>query len=263
MSRRSLPGSPGRRVVIPGLVIGLALIGWWSWPAAEEGKAPWPHEPTEHRVLRDEGWRRLPAPRWEIPWASPGTGRRADAPESPPEVLEIIYPAGFAGGSAPATVATRLPTPRELYVGIWWRPSADWQGHASNVNKLQFVFPADGGDITMVMYGPPEGPFELRVLPQFPGLPSDWLLPNMDSVPVALGEWHRVEWLLRESSAPGRPDGSCRWWIDGRPVGDYQMVPFPADPFDEYKLSPTWGGVGDLKQRVDTFQFDHFRLTMR
>jgi hypothetical protein len=112
----------------------------------------------------------------------------------------------------------------------------------------------------MVMYGSPGGPYEMRVLPQFPDLPSAWLVPNEATIPLTLGTWHRVEWLLVSSSADGVEDGICRWWIDGQLVGNYLGVVIPSAGFTEYKLSPTWGGVGDVKQHDDDFRFDEIRI---
>jgi hypothetical protein len=157
-------------------------------------------------------------------------------------------------------VVRTLPHPSRIFIGMWWRTDSAWQGHESNVNKLQFLFPEGGGDVTMVMYGPPEGPFEMRVLPQFPDTPSDWLVPNVATVPLTPGTWHRVEWLMVASSANGIDDGICRWWVDDQLVGTYAGLVIPSEGFAEYKLSPTWGGVGDVKRREDEFRFDEIRI---
>ena len=117
--------------------------------------------------------------------------------------------------------------------------------------------------MTLVMYGQPGGPYEVRVLPQFEGLESDWLVPNVDPGTVTLGQWHRLEWLVTWSSTSRIPDGAVQWWLDGRLVGSYHQVAFPAGAFSEFKLSPTWGGVGDHKQQEDHFWFDEVRLSAR
>jgi hypothetical protein len=188
--------------------------------------------------------------------------RDTTAPGSPPDVLEIRYPSGSTGGSAPGTVVLPLTHPHRIFVGMWWWADPEWQGHASNVNKVQFLFPAGGGVFTMVMYGPPTGPFEMRVLPQFPDVPSSWLVPNVGTAaPLTLGAWHRLEWVVVASSATGIPDGICQWWVDGKLVGAYAGLQVPTGGFEEYKLSPTWGGLGDVKQHDDVFRFDEIRLS--
>jgi hypothetical protein len=223
----------------------------------------WPHEPAGSELISDQPWDEVSAHGWRPIWGPSRVRSDPTAPGSPPGVLELTYPEGFEGGSAPGTVVKRLPSVRQAYVGLWWRAPVGWQGHQSNVNKIQFLFPAEGGDITMVMYGPPEGPFTLRVLPQLRGAPSEWLLPNADTVPVVLGEWHRVEWLVALSSRAGAADGISRWWLDGKLQGDYTRLDLPAPAFVEYKLSPTWGGVGDRKRVAESFHFDHTRLSGR
>jgi hypothetical protein len=253
-----------RRAHLVATVVILAL-GAMTFTRARAGTRPplWPHEPAGSRLISDQPWVSVPSLGWEAIWGPSRVRPDPTAPGSPPGVLEITYPAGFEGGSAPGTVVKELPSLREVYVGLWWRAPVGWQGHNSNVNKIQFLFPAENGDITLVMYGPPGGPFTLQVLPQFQGHPSEWLLPSVDPVDVTLGDWHRIEWLVVMSSREGAADGICRWWLDGRLQGDYTQLRFPAKTFTEYKLSPTWGGVGDQKLRDESFLFDHIRLSGR
>lgn len=235
----------------------------WSGSVGASRPAPWPHEPPTFDVVSDQPWSRVPSLGWDTIWGPSQVVADPSAPGSPPDVLQITYPAGFPGGSAPGTVIHELPDLRQVYAGLWWHAPADWQGHESNVNKIAFLFPAEGGDITLVLYGPPAGPFTLRVLPQFEGAPSDWLVPTLDPTPVALGEWHRIEWLVVPSSRAGIPDGIVRWWLDGRPQGSYAQLLLTARSFTEFKLSPTWGGVGDRKRVTESFRFDHIRLSGR
>lgn len=257
MTRRGRTGIAVTAVLI--LVSGMTIARIRAGP-----RPPlWPEEPAETRLITDQPWASVPSLGWQAIWGPSRVREDTAAPGSPPGVLEITYPAGFEGGSAPGTVVKRLPSLREVYVGLWWQAPVGWQGHNSNVNKIEFLFPADGGDITLVMYGPPEGPFTLQVLPQFQGHPSEWLLPDADPAQVTLGAWHRIEWLVVMSSSEGAADGICRWWLDGRLQGDYTQLSFPATTFTEYKLSPTWGGVGDRKRQSESFRFDHTRISGR
>ena len=226
---------------------------------ATPGVATWPNEPAGFSLVSDQPWDSVGSLGWTEQFGAASITADLLAPRSPPGVLTITYPAGFAGGSAPATAARAFASTRAVFTGIWWKVSEPWQGHTSNVNKVLFLFPEGGGDITMVMYGPPGGPYELRVIPQFPGLPSNWLHPNVEDRPVTLGEWHRVEWLVDYSSGAGV--GAVRWWLDGHLIGDHRRVPFPDGGMREVKISPTWGGVGDTKQSTDHFWFDHTYLS--
>lgn len=222
----------------------------------------WPHEPGGFPLITDNGFGQLTGNGWDIAWNDAGNASIVSdptAPLSPSSVLEMRYPVGFAGGSGPANEWHPLPNLRRMYSGFWWKASSPWQGHASNVNKILFAFPASGGDIYLAMYGPPGGPYDLRVLPQFPGITSEWLTPNVTNVPVTVGSWHRIEWVIDYSA--GGTGGVVQWWMDGVLIGDHRGLTVPSGAFVEYKVNPTWGGAGDTKQENDYFRYDHIRIS--
>jgi len=249
------PGEVRREAVsMPGGGLGFATV---TNPA-------WPGEPAGFHVLSDRPWIALQGGGWN---------RRASsddrivtdptAPQEPATVLEYVYPAGFAGGRAPATHFFGLGRRKEVYVGLLWKVSDPWQGHASGVNKIQFLFPESGaGDLYMAMYGRPGGPYELRVIPQWREHDGTWLTPNVANVSPSLGQWHRIEWYVKYESSAGASDGVIKWGLDGTLLGDYSNIRFPADAgFIEYQMSPTWGGVGDVKHEADFFRFNHTYLS--
>ncbi|HEX7937708.1 MAG TPA: hypothetical protein VF483_01880, partial [Gemmatimonadaceae bacterium] len=180
------------------------------------------------------------------------------SPATPGSVWQVRYPAGFGAGSAPATLTYSLGGATKVFVGTWWKANANWQGHPSNVNKIQFLFPSSGyGDMYLAAYGPPGGPYELRSVVQFPTFErKDALRPNRDPGLITMGQWHRLEWLVQYSS-PNAADGIVRWWLDGVLVGDYDNIRFPPARLDNFKLSPTWGGVGGAKTQTDYYWYDH------
>ena len=144
-----------------------------------------------------------------------------------------------------------------------WKVSDPWQGHSSGVNKIQFMY-TGSADVAMVMYGQNGGPYEVRVLPQWPEHTGSWLTPNVTNGPIIPGRWRRLEWYLKYESQPGAADGIIRWWIDGALAGDYTQLRFPADAgFIEYQISPTWGGVGDTKTETDAYRFHRSYLSGR
>jgi len=180
----------------------------------------------------------------------------------PGNVLEMRYPVGFAGSVGPASEWRPVPNLRRIFLGFWWKASNPWQGHSSNVNKILFAFPSSGfGDIYLAMYGTPGGPYELRVLPQFPGITSRWLVPNVTQVPVTLGTWHRIEWLMEYNTTTSPANGVVKWWMDGQLLGDYRNAEFPAAPMAEIKINPTWGGAGDIKTENDYYRYDDFHIS--
>jgi len=218
----------------------------------------WPGEPAEFHALSDRAWTSLQGGGWNRR-ASADDRIVADptAPQQPASALEYIYPSGFPGGSAPATHYFSLGHRKELYIGLLWKVSDPWQGHSSGVNKIQFLY-AQSSDVAMVMYGRPGGPYELRVMPQWREHDGSWLTPNVANVAPSLGQWHRIEWYLKYESTPGAGDGVIKWGLDGALLGDYTALHFPNDAgFIEYQLSPTWGGVGDVKRETDSYRFNH------
>jgi hypothetical protein len=226
--------------------------------------ASWSHQPTGFAVWTDWAVDALAGSGWGINddngFATIVTD--ADAPLSAPNVGQWRYPAGFSGGRAPATMYHTLPSSfTEGFVGVWWKPSSPWHGHPSNVNKIYFLLGGNCGNLIPVMYGPPGGPYELRVAPEW-GSDWRWLTPNVNAVPIALGVWHKIELHFRYDT-PGNANGIVRWWMDGTPIGDYRNVSFPgAGCFTEFQISPTWGGVGDRKRQTDYFWFDHAYISL-
>jgi uncharacterized protein YjdB len=276
-SSNSLVASVSNNGAVTGLVAGSATItatseGVFGSANASVTLLPppptggsWPNMPSGYSVLTEQAFNPLQAVNWELIWNSGGNGTITtdlNSPMSSGSVFQVRYPAGFPGGTAPATQWTPLGGRRNVFVGMWWKPSANWQGHASNVNKIQFVLPTEGGDLYMTAYGPPGGPYQLRVCLQFlNGDTRAWLVPNVSSGTVELGQWHRIEWLM-EAGTNGA-NGVVKWWLDGQLVGNYTDVLFPAGGLIEYKLSPTWGGMGDSKQQTDYFWFDHVTISSR
>jgi hypothetical protein len=232
-------------------------------PAVRAGAA-WNAEPHDLTLLTDRVWTTLTGAGWQRRDSDRDRiVRDATAPEAAGTSLEYAYPAGFAGGAAPATHFYPLGGTREVFVGLELEASRPWQGHASHVNKIQFLLTSNA-DIMMAMYGPPPGPYELRVIPQWRENGDAWLTPNAANLPVTLGQWHRVEWYVKYASAPGARDGIVRWWMDGALIGDYVGVAFPDDGgFVEYQISPTWGGVGDRKMENDFMRFARSSISAR
>jgi hypothetical protein len=175
------------------------------------------------------------------------------APLSTASVLQMKYPTGFVAGSAPGTLYRSLPSPTQLYVGFWWKPSSPWQSQGSSgVNKIAFWW-AGSGEMPLVMYGPLGGPYELKFEPEFGN--TTWLSPTVH-VSVTLGVWHRVESFMDTQA------GIVRWWLDGQLIGD-QTFALPAGGFSMFQFSPTWGGMNDTKTETDYFWFDHVRISGR
>jgi len=235
-----------------------------STAGSSAGRALWPNEPAGLATLTDQSWTELVSGGWRRRESTDDRiVKDASAPVAPETALEYVYPAGFQGGTAPATHYYGLRNRRELFVGLEWKVSSPWQGHSTYVNKVQFVY-TPTADIAMVMFGPVGGPYQLRVKPQWRENGDVWLMPNVARPDVTLDTWHRIEWYLKYESTYGAGDGIVRWWLDGALVGDYPGVRYPNDAgFNEYQMSPTWGGVGDVKTETDYYRFNRSYISAR
>ena len=225
----------------------------------------WANAPASYPAISDQPFDLLNSLSWGTDWNAAGNmGIAVDqtAPQSPSNVLQFTYPAGFAGGSAPAMEYRDFPLATHLYGGFWWKANSNWQGHNSNVNKLAFVYePQSAGDTYICFYGPPGGPYQLQVALEFVNADTrDFLLPNVNNVPVTLGAWHKIEWQMEYNTTTNPANGTMRWWLDGTLIGQYTDVLFPSIGMGEFQLSPTWGGVGDVKTQTDHFWYDHVYL---
>ncbi len=232
---------------------------------SQRAAAPrWANEPAGFVTSTDQPWDAMVDASWKRrSSAHDRIIQDSTAPFSPSGVLEYLYPEGFEGGTAPATHYFPLGNSREVFIGLEWKVSEAWHGHATGVNKIHFLYLADGGDVAMVMHGGVAGPYELRVLPQWREHTRSWLTSNVANPPIRPGAWHRIEWHLKYESSPGAGDGTIRWWVDGRLSGSHNDVRFPDDAgFAEYQMSPTWGGVGDVKRQTDSYRFDHTYVSM-
>jgi hypothetical protein len=222
----------------------------------------WPNEPSGFTVVRDTPWNTVNGGSWSGATSLTTVVADATAPHSPSNVLQFRYPAGFVGGDAPGTIYSPGVTGKEYFVGMWWKPSNPWQSHPSVINKVFFFYTDAWADVVMTMYG--SGSYYLKVVTQ--GMPSSgpYLEQNVNTVPVVLGQWHRIEMHVKYDSYYGARDGFIRWWVNGTLVGDHRGLGFPNDAgFAEFQLSPTWGGVGGTKSRDDFYWYDHVYLSRR
>lgn len=229
-------------------------------PPPPPGGGAWPHEPAGSALVTDNPFASLTAPGWGIYYNTNGyvtITSDASAPYSPSSVVQFVYPAGFTAGVSPGMEMAGLGGQKRLFVGAWWKVSAPWQGNPTNVNKIQYVFTNSMGSMFMAMYGPPGGPYELRVFPQFTTSQDVWLTPNVNNVPVTLGVWHQLEWAIDYSGASGH----VTWWMDGTLIGDYSNVPFPSEGLAEYHLAPVWGGTSGVKTETDYYWYDHIHIS--
>jgi hypothetical protein len=233
------------------------------------GPAPgavWPNEPAGFTTFMNQPFDALTGQGWNVNYNEAGRVSIINdptAPSSPSGVAQFRYPIGYTGGGAPGLLYYTHPAYKDVYAGFWWKPSNPWQNHpGSNVNKIGFWYtPTWGSSVDIQMYGP--APYVLHVVAQFP-TGTIRMVPNVTTTPVALGQWHRIELHFKYASAAGASDGVVEFWMDGVLQGRYTNVRTPGDAgFNEFQLSPTWGGLDGTKTENDYYQFDHVKLSRR
>ncbi len=183
----------------------------------------------------------------------------AGAPSSPSNVVDFYYPIGFPSGIAPGTLYYYFSTAREVYVGLWWKPSNPWQGNDAGRNKICYLMTAGDKLIALEIFNQ-SAPYSLGVVTEFPG--DNRAIQGAAPTPVALGQWHRLEWYLKYSSSGSTADGVMKVWLDGKLEISRTDLVMPADGgFSLFQLSPTFGGVGSAKYEADHFWFDHIHIS--
>jgi hypothetical protein len=248
--------------IVTALSLGVATI-----PRTDAASPAWPNEPAGFTTLIDWPFNTVTGGGWNQNTGAASIVSDSTAPLSPSNVMEMAYPIGFRDGSAPDTVWRGLGV-NEMFVGFWWKPSNPWQDDPSG-NKIAFL------DIivhTFVIMMPVQ--HEIWIQLDFGADNSH--LPNSSGVvgptnvwgnrvTVSLGQWHRIEIHVKNSTTALSRDGILRWWIDGVNAGNYTNVNYLglSQPFVEFQFSPTWGGnSGAVKTEQDYFRYDHLRISV-
>jgi hypothetical protein len=235
----------------------------------------WPNEPSGFTVLTDYSLNNaIPLTQSDVPivgsngWNSIYNGNGyvsligdAGAPFSAPSVVDFYYPVGFPSSIAPGTLYYDFGATKEMYVGLWWKPSNPWQGNDAGRNKICYLATASGKLIALEMFNA-QAPYSLGVVTEFPS--DNRAIQGAAPTTIALGQWHRLEWYLKYSSNGSTADGVMKVWLDGVLEINRTDLIMPADAgFGEFQLSPTFGGNGVAKTEADHFWFDHAYLSRR
>lgn len=195
----------------------------------------------------EQGW--LEGPRSGLV----GFVRDQQAPTGAGSVGQIKFPAGFAGGAAPAFAAREeLPQDRRFrttYVSYWVKISANWYGHPV-VNKIGFVWIGGKPKCDPAIKGAGTGPLYFQMRLQNLAGQLDVNLPNnLGSGAFARGQWHHVELVLVANTAgSAAPNGEAHWWLDDEPVGSATNIAWvgagEGDTWETFSWWPVWGGLG-------------------
>ena len=194
------------------------------------------------------------------------------APFSPPWVGRHRLEAFAREGGGQTQYASAVHY-RELYVGMWWRCNAQWQGRTVQ-DKLFFVRGLDGTNtgsngLFEFIGGPRKGgPMRLiwahnsgNVINTHlvPGQTGENLDPNVGPGIVIPGLWTKLEAHVRCSTTTTSRDGFVRWWINGAPAGNYSGNNYGAATTGlfEWVWTETWDRSGDMGTS-NTVAWEHY-----
>jgi hypothetical protein len=196
----------------------------------------------------------------------------SDAPYSPRNTYDFVYPKGMRLGTAPSTVykawsAAQNWGYREIYCA-WMCKISEPFDYSTNGQKMCFLFNGGGGvgGQSFICIAPDK---RIAVMPEYPDPdPSSPAYriryPNQKTGLVLMepNTWRLIEWYqkLPEENTPS--ESSLKWWVDGMLQGNYNDV-WNKFPMDMFQFSPTFGGNGNVyKTEEDHFYVDHVRIVV-
>lgn len=215
------------------------------------------HEPAGYSRITDNTFSVRQPAGWRAPFgANPGAyytiTSDTTAPESPPSVGQVEYPAGFGAGNGPAADSYHMQALgyTKLYISEWIKFSSNFYGNGA-ANKLGYLWQNVNGrshnDIYWSAQGAGTGPIHLEVHYQGTAQGTGNLKPNAGtSGDLARGAWHHIE-MLFVSNAGGSANGIVRWWVDGALVGDYTTFKYvsasDSGVWKTFTWTSIWGGT--------------------
>lgn len=236
----------------------------------------WPNEPDRAIPALDWGFDAMSGSGWTGGGSGLSIISDPTAPLSAPNVAQYKYSTGFTAGVAPGAFNHSLNNMTELFIGFWWKPSSPWQSEInSSVNKIMYLQALAGNVEQWIpeMFGRTGGPYEARMVLQttadnsqlgsgYGDVGGTWMLRgNISNPDIAVGQWHRWEIYIKNSTNPSAKNGTLIWWLDGQLVGLFQNVNTPLQAWNKIAVDPTWGGMNSTKTQTDYFWFDHIHFS--
>lgn len=237
-----------------------------SGTVAATDRSRWPNEPAGLTPLTDVPWNRLTNPGWEYfddEVINLSIVNDSSAPRSPSNVYQHRFPVGWPAGTGGGVSWYRL-THDELFVGMYFKHSSNWEQPLAELSKLFYVFQRRGNDrqaTFMTMAGPTGGPYTLQISNEPEG--GAWWKQNVADIQIVPGNWYRLEVYYKKASVSWSGDGVVRWWIDGVLAANHTNARLRGESFTEFHLNPVWGGGGTPSTREINIRFDHIYISGR
>jgi hypothetical protein len=216
-------------------------------------------------LISDQAFDSLPSNGWTGFYAY-NLATDGTAPQSPMGVFENIYPAGWEGGGNPGLAEITFTNYRTLYLAMYVKHSANWQGHTSEVNKLVHIWVGGSNHLFLNAAGGGSDPLiaQIRLQGIVAGGSHDEGTGGIydTGVQMARDTWHLLE-VVAVANTASNLDGSVDLYLNGDLVASCSGIEFEADGplFGLVKLSPTWGGIGDSVTSTMSLRVDHIFMS--
>ncbi len=255
---------------------------WLLLPALALASPQWPNEPAHLKTIYDCPFSGTWCPeqgKTENVFNTQAYASFPNAPQSPSSVFDSYMAAGSVQGNGQWVIFLDKPT--ELFIGTWWGTNSEFMGNQA-ANKMLFARTAGldnnflnwdirngGGSKNLYWYMQAEydncgHPGEFGMC-YSKGDGTGWFQPNVGSGAVAAGSgFHRIEVYLKTSTTKTSRDGIVRWWLDGKPVGDYPTVNLTPGGLAEFQINHTWDGFNTAnrdKSKAWHHYWDHLHLS--
>jgi hypothetical protein len=197
----------------------------------------------------------------------------AAAPFTAPNVAQMQYPQGFAGGVAPAVAQRSFSLSlgyKTLFIRYYLKVSSNFEGHPSSTNKIfhYWVGNPAANKVFDRLVGVAQGPLEFQVALQGVLDTRTRLTVNQPGLSGAFerNRWYKIE-LLFIANTPGQPNGTVRGWINGQKAIEYTDVAIldtgESPIWSQVQWSPTWGGGGGITTTTFFMWLDHTYLSAK
>jgi hypothetical protein len=243
-------------------------------PPPSQGSHFRAHEPPGMTPLTNRPFSKLDEG-WDVEFDGDPESIASDAgaPLSPPSVLQLTYPSGFAGGGPGGNVGSYWfgRGYRTIYVYVAWKIDDNWYGHESGTNKQFFIgteaaTSSAGNNTFFSAQAIGHGRVSLRVSGQDHccGVPYLAYDANGGDGTLWRGRWTSLEFVLT-ANTPGVRDGRLEVWVDGAKTHDHvdfgPLREGEGPGFDRFLWSSIWGGVGGTVPEAQHIWVDHIYVS--
>jgi len=235
--------------------------------APSSGGAVWRgNEPGGLTMVSDQPFNSMPSNSWRTEGGSIVSD--PSAPQSPNNVFEINFPAGYGGGYSPGGADMDV-NDSTLYFSVNVKYSLNWEGHPpEGINKIMHLW-INGGNLCVISA---EGQGSD---PLYPAITFQSIIGGGNQgggafgmytspTPISRGVWHLIE-VVATKNTSGQRNGSVYLYVDGVLVAQATGIQLTAagNNWNMLQIAPIWGGTGGAVTNAQSLRLDHIYVSGR